>query len=268
MVHAECYGTLSEKNDKHKTFVCDVCSHDHGSGYGSLPDSQKRTAYSPLLTSVDEKLKAHGKSVSCILCPAKLGAMKKASLTLPASQRVNQSNPVTTAWVHVSCAEPVRGATTNPFADSVEINPSIFGGTIHFSGQPSNKVVQGRLRRNRNTTRRCPFEFVYTLLFAKRRMCRDVCVRKLSSALPLVLRESCRLARRFSDGSGSSKRQPRAYCDCHSPVQRQKDENKGVQVAKLSLTDDENEVMVLTVRTSADGETWESVHVERVESYA
>jgi len=252
-VHAECYGTLSEKNDKHKTFVCDVCSHDHGSGYGSLPDSQKRTAYSPLLTSVDEKLKAHGKSVSCILCPAKLGAMKKASLTLPASQRVNQSNPVTTAWVHVSCAELVRGATTNPFADSVEINPSIFGGTIHFSGQPSNKAVQTEA-----ATQPQHDDAVLSnsciLCYSRRGGCAATCAYGSCRArFHLCCARAAGWHARFSDGSGSSKRQPRAYCDRHSPVQRQKDENKGVQVAKLSLTDDENEVMVLTVRTSADG---------------
>ena len=71
---------------------------------------------------------------------------------------------------------------------------------------------------------------------------------------------------RFSDGRFFEKT-TRAYCHRHSPVQRQKDENRGVQVAKLSLTDDENEVMVLTVRTSADGKRG-SVHVERIESYA
>ena len=253
-VHDGCYGTLSDKNVKYRTFVCDVCSHNHGSGYGSFPDAQKRTAHSPLLTSVDEKLRAHGKGVSCILCPAKLGAMKKASLTLPVSQRSNQPSSTTaTAWVHVSCAELVRGATANPFADSIEINPSIFGGTIHFSGTPTNKAAQAVAVAQPQIdtpilSNSC------TLCYSRRGGCAATCAfGSCRARFHLCCARAAGWHARFSDGSSSSKRQPRAYCDRHSSVQREKDESKGVQVAKLSFTDDENEVMVQTVRASADG---------------
>ena len=108
------------------------------------------------------------------ISPAKLGAMKKASLTLPVSQRANQQNSTTTAWVHVSCAELVRGATTNPFADSVEINPTVFGGTIHFSERRPIEPAKLSLSRNRRKSIRLSVKFVHALLFAKRRMRCDV----------------------------------------------------------------------------------------------
>ena len=254
-VHDECYGVLSEKNEKHKSFVCDVCAHNHGSGYGSWPDAQKRTAHSPLLTSADEKLRAQGQSVSCILCPAKLGAMKKASLTLPVSQRANQQNSTTTAWVHVSCAELVRGATTNPFADSVEINPTVFGGTIHFSGTPTNRAAAQTVAVAQPPQIDTPIlSNSCTLCYSRRGGCAATCAfGSCRARFHLCCARAAGWHARFSDGSTSSKRQPRAYCDRHSPIQREKDESKGVQVAKLSLTDNENEVMVQTVRASADG---------------
>jgi hypothetical protein len=267
-VHDGCYGTLLQKNEKHKLFLCDVCSHNHGSGYGSWPEAEKRTAHSPLLTSVDEKIRAHGKNVSCILCPSKLGAMKKASLTLPASQTAVASVPqhsLPTAWVHVSCAELVRGATTNPFADVVEINPAIFGGTIQFSGTPTTMTTTTSNNSNNNNkddianlssqieTPTSILSNSCTLCYSRRGGCAATCAYGSCRArFHLCCARAADWHARFNDGSGSSKRQPRAYCDRHTPVQREKDESKGVLPTRLS-TENENEVMVQTVRASADG---------------
>ena len=68
-----------------------------------------------------------------------------------------------------------------------------------------------------------------------------------------MLRESCWLARPFLRRQHFFQTTTEGVLRPHSPIQREKDESKGVQVAKLSLTDNENEVMVQTVRASADG---------------
>ena len=155
----------------------------------------------------------------------------------------------------MSCAELVRGATTNPFADSVEINPTVFGGTIHFSGTPTNRAAAQTVAVAQPPQIDTPIlSNSCTLCYSRRGGCAATCAfGSCRARFHLCCARAAGWHARFSDGSTSSKRQPRAYCDRHSPIQREKDESKGVQVAKLSLTDNENEVMVQTVRASADG---------------
>ena len=194
------------------------------------------------------------KSVSCILCPAKLSAMKKASLTLPVSQRANQQNSTTTAWVHVSCAELVRGATTNPFADSVEINPTVFGGTIHFSERrpiEPRSTVSCREPPQIDTpilSNSC------TLCYSRRGGCAATCAfGSCRARFHLCCARAAGWHARFSAAALLPNDNRGRIATGTQPIQREKDESKGVQVAKLSLTDNENEVMVQTVRASADG---------------
>ena len=69
-----------------------------------------------------------------------------------------------------------------------------------------------------------------------------------------MLRESCWLARPFLRRQHFFQKTTEGVLrPALAHPKEKKDESKGVQVAKLSLTDNENEVMVQTVRASADG---------------
>ena len=156
-------------NEKHKSFVCDVCAQSRERL--RTAGCAKRTAHSPLCFRRRE-ITSTGKSVSCICVPRNWRheeSIPPPPVSQRAVNRIRQRRRGSTCRARI-----IRCATTNPFADSVEINPTVFAELFTSRSRPIEPPPNCRCRATAANRYAYPVKFVHALLFAKRRMRCDV----------------------------------------------------------------------------------------------